>query len=122
MSDFATLLTTARTCRRFEEDKPVASATLRKIVDAVRITSSCANRQPLRYYTVTSPDVRARVFPHIKWAGALPEWPGPAEGERPTGYIVICSAQPDGLFVHYDTGIAAQSMQCMPPNWAWAAA
>ena len=111
MHSFADLLHTARTCRRFDESRPVPAATLRQMVDGVRITSSCANRQPLRYITAVSPAVRERVFPHIKWAGTLKDWDGPDKGERPTGYILVCSAQPAGLFVYYDTAIAAQSLQ-----------
>ncbi|SBW08916.1 Nitroreductase [uncultured delta proteobacterium] len=105
------LLRAARTCRRFVEDTPLPPAALRHIVDAARVASSCVNRQPLRYYTVSDPEIRGRIFPGIRWAGALPDWNGPAEGERPTGYIVICSAQPANMFVYYDIGIAAQSMQ-----------
>ena len=124
----ADLLRAARTCRRFVEDAPVGPAALRQIVDAVRVASSCVNRQPLRYYTVSDPEIRGQLFPGIRWAGALPDWDGPTEGERPTGYIVICSAQPASMFVHYDIGIAAQSMQlcatamglgcCMVNNFA----
>ena len=111
MGNFADLILAARTCRRFEEDKPVSSTTLRQMIDAVRITSSASNRQPLRYYTVSTPAVCAQVFPHAKWAGSLPKWPGPIEGERPTGYIVICNAQANNQFVNFDIGIAAQSLQ-----------
>ena len=113
MNSFAELIRAARTCRRFEEDKRVEAATLRKMVDIVRITSSAANKQPLRYYTVSSPEACAKVFPHLKWAGALPQWPGPVEGERPTGYIVACSAHGDNLFVHFDIGIVGQTMQLL---------
>jgi len=111
MTMFVELVRAARTCRRFEEDKRVDPAILRQMVDTVRITSSAANKQPLRYYTVSSPEVCERVFPHVRWAGALPHWPGPDEGERPTGYIIICSAQGDGLFVHFDMAIAGQTIQ-----------
>lgn len=111
MNDFAELVKAARTCRRFYEDKPVSAATLRQLVDCARITSSCANRLPVRYITLTDPALRSEFFPHTKWAGALKDWDGPAEGERPTGYILICSVTPPGMFVYYDTAIAAQTMQ-----------
>ena len=111
MSDFAELVRAARTCRRFEEDKPVSAEILRHLVDTARITSSAANLQPLRYYIVSSPDVCAQVFPNAKWAGALPQWSGPDEGERPRGYIVVCATQPDKAMTHYDLGIVVQTMQ-----------
>ena len=127
MDDFAERIRAARTCRRFAEDRPLSPETLRRLVDTVRITSSCGNKQPLRYVTITTPELRAAVFPHIKWAASL-DWKGPAEGERPTGYILICSTEPEGLFVYYDTAIAAQTLQlhaagmglgcCMINNYA----
>ncbi len=110
MDTFAELIRAARTCRRFAAEKPLPEGFLRKMVDTVRLTSSCSNRQPLRYITVTRPETRAAVFPHIKWAAAI-QWEGPAEDERPTGYVAICSVQEPALFVYYDTAIAAQTMQ-----------
>ena len=115
MNTFAELVRAARSCRRFQEDKPVTSEALRQMIDCVRITSSSSNKQPLRYITLTDPALRAQLFPHTKWAGALKDWDGPAEGERPTGYVLICSATAPTMFVHYDIGIAAQTMQL----YAW---
>lgn len=111
MNDFSELVKAARSCRRFYEDKPVSAMTLRQLVDCARVASSCANRQPLRYLNIIDPALRAELFPHLKWAGLLKNWPGPAEGERPTGYILIGSVSPPGMFVYYDTAIAAQTMQ-----------
>lgn len=110
MQSFEELARAARTCRRFDETVPVSAEALRRMLDVARTASSCANRQPLRYITASTPESCERVFPHIKWAGAL-QWEGPEQGERPTGYILICSAQPESMFVHYDTAIAAQTMQ-----------
>ena len=44
------------------------------------------------------------------WAGCLPQWKGPAEGERPTAYIVILGDNEISRNVGCDHGIAAQSI------------
>lgn len=110
MQSLEELAGAARTCRRFDESVPVTAATLRRMLDTARIASCCRNAQPLRYITAGTPETCGRVFPHIQWAGAL-NWEGPEQGERPTGYILICSAQPETKFVYYDTAIAAQTLQ-----------
>ena len=47
--------------------------------------------QKLRYRIVSDATECERIFPFIKWAGALKDWDGPTEGERPTGYVAILS-------------------------------
>ena len=104
------LLKTNRSYRRFEPRR-VKADELETLVEAARMTASGANLQQLRFVPVCDEDC-ARVFPHLRWAGYLPDWDGPIESERPTGYIVIlCPKTNEGKFiVGVDVGISAQSM------------
>ncbi len=82
---------------------------MRRLVDVVRFVPSGGNQQPLRYRLVTDADERARIFRSLRWAAALKDWAGPAEGERPTGYVVILAAT--GKSPATDVGVAAQTLQ-----------
>ena len=83
------LLLRNRSYRRFHEDQPLDEKTLVDLVDLARLCPSAANRQPLKYLISCDSERNAMIFAHLRWAAALKEWAGPAEGERPTGYIVI---------------------------------
>ena len=106
----AELLTRNRSYRRFHEDQPLDRRTLIGLVELTRLCPSAANRQPLKYLLACSPQQNARVFPHLRWARALRDWPGPAEGERPTGYVIILGDMEVAENFNVDPGIAAQSM------------
>jgi nitroreductase len=99
-----------RSYRRFHQEVPVEMETLRELVDLARHSASGANRQPLKYVLCCDPEVNARVFPHLAWAGYLTDWGGPAEGERPAAYIVILNDKEIAKVPGCDHGIAAQSM------------
>ncbi len=99
-----------RSYRRFYEAEPVAEETLRQLVDLARYVASGANRQPLKYRLVWTPGERARVFATLSWAGALPDWPGPAEGERPSAYIIVLGDTTISKSFGVDHGIAAQTI------------
>lgn len=104
------LVRKSRSYRRFDENYLIDEATLRELVDLARLSPSGANRQPLKFRLVTDPATRAAVFPTLRWAGYLKDWPGPGEGERPTGYIVILGDKSIATHFGVDHGIAAQSI------------
>ena len=79
------LVRRARTCRRFDESMRVPREFLLELAELVHLTPCGANAQRLRFHVVSGAEDCARVFDELAWAGALKDWPGPAEGERPTG-------------------------------------
>jgi nitroreductase len=95
----------ARTYRRFKQDQ-ISMEILEELVGLARFAPSGANSQPLRYVLINGRDVCAKVFPSISWAGALKDWAGPAEGERPVAYIMLVAEKPAMI----NTGIAAQTI------------
>lgn len=99
-----------RSYRRFYQDHPIDLATLRELVDLARNTASAANIQPLKYALSCTPEKNAQVFPCTVWAGYLPEWDGPEEGERPSAYIVILCDKNVAKGPGCDHGIAAQTI------------
>ena len=46
----------------------------------------------------------------MQWAGYLPDWNGPEEGEKPAAYIVILTDKENSAYAHFDTGIASQTI------------
>jgi hypothetical protein len=64
----------------------------------------------LRYLLSCSPETNGRIFKTLGWAASLPDWPGPGEGERPSGYIVVVTAVDSWDWVRVDLGIAAQTI------------
>jgi nitroreductase len=104
------LLRKNRSYRRFRQDMPVARQTLEELVELTRLCPSAANRQPLKYLLSCDPDRNALIFPHLAWAGYLTDWPGPAEHERPTAYIIILGDTEIARSFGCDHGIAAQSI------------
>jgi len=79
-----------RTVRKFRQE-PLTVQQLERYVDAARVAPSGMNLQPLKYVAVHSPEMASQVFPLLKWAGYLAPAYDPAEGERPTAYIVVCA-------------------------------
>ena len=98
-----------RSYRRFYEES-ISEETLNELIALARITPSTANSQALKYRLVYTKEENEKVFQTLRWAGALPDWDGPKEGERPSAYIVILCDQTLGKNKMTDDGIAAQTI------------
>ncbi len=103
------LVKRTRSYRRFEQD-PLSRETLSGLVDLARLSASGANRQPLKFVLSYEEPKNGKIFPCIAWAGYLKDWPGPKEGERPKGYIVLLGDRSVARNAGLDPGIAAQSI------------
>lgn len=108
--EFQELVRSNRSYRRFDESHAIPRDTLVELVSLARYTASAANRQPLKYILTADPDVNARIFPCLAWAGYLKEWPGPAPGERPSAYITLLIDRTITTEWWCDDGIAAQTI------------
>lgn len=104
------LVTKCRTFRRFYEAETISMEDLKDLVDLARLTASTANSQALKYRLCNTPEETSKVYPTLSWAGALPDWDGPEEGERPSAYIIILCDLSLGKNKLYDDGIAAQTI------------
>ena len=99
-----------RTYRRFYQDVKIELSTLRELVDLARLSSSGANLQPLKYILSNEAEKNGKIFRHLRWAGYLKDWDGPAEGERPSAYIIVLGDKRISTNYFWDHGIACQSI------------
>jgi nitroreductase len=104
------LIPRARTVRKFHENQPVDTSILRSLVDLARLSPSAANLQALKYCLSNTAERNLVIFENLAWAGYLPDWPGPAEGERPAAYILQLADEQLGTPKEVDAGLALQSM------------
>jgi len=99
-----------RSYRRFYQDKKISEEELKEFVDLARLSPSARNAQPLKYLLSTEPDINKIIFKHLSWAGYLPHWHGPVEGERPSAYIIMLNDTAISSNFFSDNGIASQSI------------
>lgn len=107
---FRQLLVDDRSTRRFDTGHPIDKDVLEKLVELTRYCASARNMQPLRYRIVTGREEIDAVFPLLKWAGYLTEWPGPDESERPTAYLVQCLDTTLSKGAPCDSGLQLQAI------------
>jgi nitroreductase len=108
--EFKKIVEKNRSYRRFDQKRRLDKSELLELVSLAGKTPSAGNRQLLRYVMSCSPEMNSRIFETLGWAASLPDWPGPEEGERPAGYIVIVTRKDSWDWVRIDLGIAAQTI------------
>ena len=99
-----------RSYRRFDQSTPIGLDALKELVELARLSASASNLQALKYFLSCDTTRNALIFPTLGWAGYIDDWPGPAEEERPTAYIIILGDTSIAKHFHCDHGIAAQSI------------
>jgi nitroreductase len=104
------LLVKNRSYRRFYEDYLIEKQLLKEFINLARFSPSSGNLQPLKYLISNDPKKNALVFPNLGWARYLENWNGPAEGERPSAYILILGDTLISTSFGCDDGIAAQNI------------
>lgn len=107
---FLDLVKANRSYRRFFENEAMTRDQLLTLVDYARQTPSGANKQALKYFLSNTKELNDKIFPTLAWAGYLTDWPGPEEGERPSGYIVVLQKEGFKMATPADSGIAAQTI------------
>ncbi|MBD3277896.1 MAG: nitroreductase [Candidatus Aegiribacteria sp.] len=105
--DIRKLAKETRSVRRFLQDARPEREELLDFIDSARLAPCGANLQLIRFSAVSDPDRCRLLFPALNWAGYLSDWDGPAEDERPTGYIVIHVPGDRRRHIPVDAGIAA---------------
>ena len=69
---------------------PVERTVLLEMVDAARLSPSAANIQPLRYKLITDASTLNALYPHVHYAGYLPDF-NPTPEQCPTAFIAVLS-------------------------------
>ena len=99
-----------RSYRRFHEEVVINLETLKELVDLTRYCASAANLQPLKYMLSCEGDRNETIFEYLGWAAYLKEWAGPADGERPSAYVIMLGDSSIAKSFGCDHGIAAQTI------------
>lgn len=110
MNDLMNLLKERRTYRRFCQ-KPISEEILAEILTAARYASGAANKQPLSYVVVKTPQKVQEVFAETKWAAYLPKEQGqPKAGEEPVLFIGVVQNLKINPNCDTDAGLAISNM------------
>lgn len=104
------LIKNTRSFRRFDESVTVDRETLESLIDLARHSASARNLQPLKYILSCDRENNTKIFSTLTFAKALKDWDGPAEGEKPTAYIVVLGDTEITTNFGCDHGIASQNI------------
>ena len=104
------LVKKCRSYRRFFQEVSIPYEDLKDMVDTARLTGCTKNCQGLKFKLISTPEECAKVFPSLLWAGALKDWDGPADGERPSAYVLVLEDLSIGKNLMWDEGIVSQTI------------
>ena len=104
------LVAKSRSYRRFYQNEQISARELKGFIELARLSPSAKNLQPLKFILSNDPGKNDAIFSCLAWAGYLKDWPGPEEGERPSGYIIILGDKTITKDFGCNHGIAAQSI------------
>lgn len=102
-----------RSYRSFDGSYEISREILLDLVDCARLTPSSVNMQPFQYFLSYKPETNDIIYPLTAWGRLLPDFDGPAEGHRPTAYIIVCTDKTIGPNVERfraDVGIVSQTI------------
>jgi len=116
---FIDLIRSNRSYRKFKQDHKPDEETLRELVDLARLSASSGNIQGLKFILSADENKNAGIFKHLKWAYYYKDCDGPAEGQRPGGYIIILGDTDIHPTIDVDVGIAAQSILLGATEKGW---
>lgn len=105
------LVKKCRSCRKFDNAKPLDRVTLEGLVDLGRQVASGGNLQPLKYFLSADADTNNIIYPSLRWAGYLKDWDGPEAEFRPTGYIIFLRDNEITSNFIIDHGLAVQTVK-----------
>lgn len=105
------ILKEIRSHRSFSSKK-ISIEDLRKMVESTRYASATRNAQKIRYVLINNEELCKKIFPLVKFAGAI-SW-NPNVEEAPKAYILMCSENPLNNFtenhLYFDMGIASHNI------------
>lgn len=99
-----------RSYRRFDGKFKVSKGVLEELIEMARYAPCARNQQALKFILSCDSRKNNLIFPCLKWAATLKGWKGPAEGERPTAYIIILGDKEISQDFGCDHGIAAYNI------------
>ncbi|MBM3163194.1 MAG: nitroreductase family protein [Chlorobi bacterium] len=108
--NFRDIVTRSRSYRRFDTSFRLDEELLRGLVELACYVPSSGNLQPLKYVAVSEREACLKVSGCLSWAGYLADWPGPAENELPSAFLVMLCDLDISSAAPCDTGISAQTI------------
>ena len=108
--DLLNLIKQTRSCRIFE-NRQIPLNDLEWLIECARYAPTARNAQQLRFIIVNGKESADAISANVRWAKRNGEIWSPHANELPRAYIIIAMPSKETDLLHYDAGIAAQTIQ-----------